>query len=221
MSNNDNFKMPDSPAPRKRGRPPKSQSNSPSTTPSPSKSSSDNDSPMSSPVSVRRLTRQLKDTFNSSDDQSGNELNYAFIDLTDSPQKKQAKMDGQQVYNSPNASATTSRRQPRKDYECCSNFDFQNIEPTPFHEKQLGAQCGLHALRNGLQIDSFLDRDYMERVGINLREREPARIRDGHYYDVQNGGWYSSFLMQEVFSIFGLTFKSLHIFSKFKALKSS
>ena len=52
-----------------------------------------------------------------------------------------------------------------------------------------------------------------------MREREPARIRDGHYYDVQNGGWYSSFLMQEVFSIFGLTFKSLHILSKFHPIR--
>ena len=190
MSNNDSFKIPDSPAPKKRGRPPKSQSSSPSTTPSPSRSSSDNDSPMSSPVNVRRLTRQFKDTLNSSDD-SNAELNNAFIDLTDSPQKKQSKKDGQQVYNSPIAPTTSTRKATRRDYECHLNFDFQNKEPTPFHEKQLGAQCGLHALRNGLQIDAHLDRAYMERAGEDLRQIKPSTIRDGHYYDVVNGGWYS------------------------------
>jgi hypothetical protein len=210
MSNNDSFKIPDSPAPKKRGRPPKSQSSSPSTTASPSRSSSDNDSPMSSPVNVRRLTRQFKDTLNSSDD-SNAELNNAFIDLTDSPKKKQSKKDGQQVYNSPIAPTTSTRKATRRDYECHLNFDFQNKEPTPFHEKQLGAQCGLHALRNALQIDAHLDRAYMERAGEDLRQIKPSTIRDGYYYDVVNGGWYSSFLMQEVMDKFGLAIKSYNI----------
>jgi hypothetical protein len=210
MSNNDSFKIPDSPAPKKRGRPPKSQSSSPSTTASPSRSSSDNDSPMSSPVNVRRLTRQFKDTLNSSDD-SNAELNNAFIDLTDSPQKKQSKKDGQLIYNSPIAPTTSTRKATRRDYECHLNFDFQNKEPTPFHEKQLGAQCGLHALRNGLQIDAHLDRAYMERAGEDLRQIKPSTIRDGYYYDVVNGGWYSSFLMQEVMDKFGLAIKSYNI----------
>jgi hypothetical protein len=213
MSNNDSFKIPDSPAPKnpapkKRGRPPKNQPSSPSTSPSPTRSSGD--SPMSSPLSSPRVTRQSKDIFSSSEEESGNELNNAFIDLTSSPENKQAKADGQQVYNSPPNKATTSgKKSTRNDFLCHSDFDFQNLEPTPFHEHQVGAQCGLHALKNGLQINSNLDQAYMEKASDNLRKIEPSRLRtDGHYYDIKNGGWYSSFLLQDILRSFGLTIKT-------------
>jgi hypothetical protein len=212
MSNNDIFKIPDSPVPRKRGRPAKSQPSSPSASPSPTRTSSE--SPMSSPTCSPyspRVTRQTKDKFSSSEEESSNKLNNAFIDITSSPEEKQAKAEGQQVYNSPpnKASTTTGKKSTRNDFLCNSNFDFQNMEPTPFHEHQTGAQCGLHALRNGLQINSNLDRAYMEKVSDNCRKIKHSTLRaDGHYYDVKNGGWYSSFLMQEILSIFGLPIKT-------------
>ena len=212
MSNNDNFKIPDSPVPRKRGRPAKSQPSSPSASPSPTRTSSE--SPMSSPTCSPyspRVTRQTKDKFSSSEEESRNELNNAFIDMTSSPEEKQAKAEGQQVYNSPphKATTTTGKKSTRNDFLCNSNFDFQNMEPTPFHEHQTGAQCGLHALRNGLQINSNLDRAYMEKVSDNCRKIKHSTLRaDGHYYDVKNGGWYSSFLMQEILSSFGLPIKT-------------
>jgi hypothetical protein len=212
MSNNDSFKIPDSPVPRKRGRPAKSQPSSPTASPSPTRSSSD--SPMSSPICSPyspRVTRQTKDKFSSSEEESSNKLNNAFIDMTSSPEEKQAKAEGQQVYNSPPNKATTAtgKKSTRNDFLCNSNFDFQHMEPTPFHEHQTGAQCGLHALRNGLQINSNLDRAYMEKVGDNCRKIKHSTLRaDGHYYDVKNGGWYSSFLMQEILSSFGLPIKT-------------
>jgi hypothetical protein len=212
MSNNDSFKIPDSPVPRKRGRPAKSQPSSPSAFPSPTRTSSE--SPMSSPTCSPyspRVTRQSKDKFSNGEEESSNSLNNAFIDMTSSPEEKQAKAEGQQVYNSPpnKATTTTGKKSTRNDFLCKSNFDFQNKEPTPFHEHQTGAQCGLHALRNGLQINSNLDRAYMEKVSDNCRKIKHSTLRaDGHYYDVKNGGWYSSFLMQEILSIFGLPIKT-------------
>ncbi len=91
---------------------------------------------MSSPLSSPRVTRHSKEIFSSSEEESGNELNNAFIDLTSSPENKQAKADGQQVYNSPpnKATTTTDNKSTRNDFLCHSDFDFQNLEPTPFHE---------------------------------------------------------------------------------------
>jgi hypothetical protein len=92
------------------------------------------------------------------------------------------------------------------------HFDFKNKltltneEPLyVYHQKQHeqngGAQCGLIALRNGLQIDYGLDIAYMERVGDELSSVETTLNHPGFY--TKGVGWYSTHLIGEVLSQLG------------------
>ena len=69
------------------------------------------------------------------------------------------------------------------------------------HEQHGGAQCGLIALRNGLQIDYGLDKAYMERVGDEMSRVETTLNHPGFY--TKGVGWYSSHLIAEVLSQLG------------------
>jgi hypothetical protein len=69
------------------------------------------------------------------------------------------------------------------------------------HEQHGGAQCGLIALRNGLQIDYGLDIAYMERVGDEMSRVETTPNHPGFY--TKGVGWYSSHLIGEVLSQLG------------------
>ena len=92
------------------------------------------------------------------------------------------------------------------------HFDFKNKQTLTneeplyvYHQKQHeqlgGAQCGLIALRNGLQIDYGLDIAYMERVGDEMSRVETTPNHPGFY--TKGVGWYSSHLIGEVLSQLG------------------
>ena len=92
------------------------------------------------------------------------------------------------------------------------HFDFKNKQTLTneeplyvYHQKQHeqlgGAQCGLIALRNGLQIDYGLDIAYMERVGDEMSRVETTANHPGFY--TKGVGWYSSHLIGEALSQLG------------------